>query len=110
VTSRRGFANPEYLIALTFVLVILAVAIPPFMRAREKRRALKDLAAARAALVKEPSALASLPPLGPSPLHPRASHVSRQADDAGGWIYSAEGALRINCTHTDNTGKSWDSY
>lgn len=38
------------------------------------------------------------------------------ADDAGGWIYHSTesdadfGSIRINCTHSDSSGKVWTTY
>ena len=34
--SRRGFANPEYLIVLVIICVLLAIAVPQFFRVRQR--------------------------------------------------------------------------
>jgi type II secretory pathway pseudopilin PulG len=130
---RRGFANPEYLITLTVVGLILAVAVPKFVKARERSRNFKALRELRTALGAyradhkgaSPAALeelteggkylAAIPSVRVSPLHSVSAWVN-VAVDAGGWWYEAStdsarsGDVWINGTHTDDKGSSWSAY
>lgn len=43
--------------------------------------------------------------------HESTSAVSDKPTDAGGYFYDPKtGTIRINCTHTDTRGSSWDAY
>lgn len=130
----RGFADPTYMILLAAVLIVLAIAIPPLARRRERSRNLKALATLRAAiarhaadtktkgpidltdLTKSGKYLAELPVIGLASIHARSARVGAFVDDAGGWAYSSwpgapdEGTVRFNCTHTDTRGTSWSAY
>ena len=129
-----GFANPEYMIALAAVLIVLAIALPPAARVLQRRRSLKALATLRAAvaryaadtktkgpldlsdLTKEGKYLSELPAVGLSGQHAKSARVGALTDDTGGWVHSSwpgdprEGSVWINCTHTDNRGTSWSAY
>jgi type II secretory pathway pseudopilin PulG len=132
---RAGFANPEPMIALAAIGILIAIIVPQIALMREKRRTLAGLYALRGAVAayadqtktKSPRALsdlttdgrylAALPKAGVSGRHSPSSAVlqAAAADDAGGWVYSnppgAEpAAVFINCTHTDRGGRSWSSY
>ena len=133
--TRTGFANPEYLITLTAVVVILALIVPPIARERQRRRSLNALSSLRAAMAryaaqtktKGPLELSDLtregylpeiPPAEVFGLHPRSTLVSPlgRTDDSGGWTHSnwpggrREGEIWINCTHTDGRGALWSAY
>lgn len=133
---RRGFANPEYLLTLAALGIILAVVVPAVAKARERRRnaqALQSLRAAVAAyaadmktkgplqlseLTKDGKYLKALPSFGLLGRHQPSSEVKELGvlDDSGGWTYwnwpgsPEEGKVVVNCTHTDSSGRSWASY
>ena len=124
------------MIALAGIAMILALAVPPIARVRERRRNMKALAALRAALAKYaaetktkgPSQLsdltrggkylAEIPSVEITGRHRRSAEVHSVGltDDSGGWTYSnwpgdsREGSVWINCTHTDNHGTAWKTY
>lgn len=132
--QNRGFANPEIMITLAAVLIVLAIATPPAVRMMERRRVQKALSTLRAAvaryaadtktkgpidlsdLTKEGKYLPELPAVGLSGFHSKSSRVGALTDDTGGWVYSSwpgdprEGAVWFNCTHTDSRGTSWSAY
>ena len=134
--KRPGFANPEYLLTLTAVLVVLAVIVPQVSRVRQRSRTFKALAALRAAsaryaadtktkgpldlsdLTKDGRYLDAIPPAEIHGLHPRSTQVRPlgQTDDTGGWTHAnwpgspREGEIWINCTHTDSRGTVWSTY
>ena len=134
--ARPGFANPEYLLALTAIMITLAILIPHISRARERRRNLDALASLRGAIsryaadtkTKGPleitqlaangKYLAELPTVQIMGHHARARQVQEMGvtNDEGGWSYSnwpgdaRQGEIWINCTHTDGGGHAWNSY
>lgn len=134
--AKSGFANPEYLIALTALALILAWAIPAASKARDRRRNLRSLSELRGALaryaadtkIRGPASLseltaggkylAAIPAATMTGLH-RPSSLTRElgvTDDSGGWSYSnwpgdaRQGEVWLNCTHTDGRGKAWSEY
>ena len=133
--TRRGFANPEYLLALTGLLIVFAVVVPPVVRVLHARRDLRSLQAVRAALARRraehkgesPAYLQDLVKegyLNELPAvhgggHPAAAWVKNgdTPDDAGGWLYDAwpraghlDATASIDCTHTDARGAAWNAY
>lgn len=134
--DNAGFANPEYMIVLTIMLIILSVAVPKVAELRERSRNLKALATLRSALAryaadtktkgpadlseltKGAKYLAEIPPVGLRGHHDRSAQVYpfQVGGDAGGWSYSSptgayEGVgIWINCTHTDSRGRAWNTY
>lgn len=133
---RPGFANPEYMLTLAALLVFLAIAVPAFVKARQRTLTLRSLASLRAAagryaadakskgplllseLTKDGRYLAAIPPAVVPGLHPASAEVRPvgQTDDSGGWTHAnwpgseREGQIWINCTHTDSKGTLWSSY
>lgn len=131
---RAGFANPEYLLTLFAIVLVLALVIPKVARIRERRRNLAALASVRAALAryaadtktKGPPELSDLVAKKYLPAIPEVSILGRHEassevhpmsnEDTGGWGYSGwpgderEGQVWINCTHTDSNGRAWNSY
>ncbi len=134
--KNAGFANPEYMIALAVVGVILSVAVPTIARLRDRSRNLKALATLRSALsrhaaetktkgpadlsdlTKDGKYLSEIPSVAPGGHHPRSAQAYPLgvSADAGGWAYSsARGSstlsgVWINCSHTDNRGRAWNAY
>jgi hypothetical protein len=134
--AKSGFANPEYLIALTGLALLAAVAVPFALRFQDRRRNLGALSELRGALaryaedtkMKGPASLADLttggkylaamPTAGMTGLHRPSARVSELGvtDDSGGWSYSnwpgdpRQGQVWINCTHTDRSGRRWNEY
>lgn len=133
--ARSGFANPEYLLVLAAILMLLSLIVPAVVKARQRSLTLRALGALRAAtasyaartknkgplelsdLVKEGD-LAEIPPAVIPGHHRRSTKVSplAQTDDSGGWTHAnwpgspREGEVWINCTHTDRRGALWSSY
>ena len=134
--TRRGFANPEIMLLIVAILIGLAIAVPAFARAREKRRNFHALNQLRAAiqiysddtktkgpptleeLTKGGKYLSAIPTVSIMGQHSASAQVKLMGvtDDAGGWSYSSwpgdarQGEVWINCTHTDSTGKAWKDY
>lgn len=134
--KNSGFANPEYMIALAAIGIILALIIPAVSNARAGRRNRAALATVRSALAryaaetktkgpveladltKDRKYLAAIPPVSIPGRHGPSAQVRALGvtDDTGGWTYSnwpsdpREGEVWINCTHTDNHGKAWKDY
>lgn len=134
--KRTGFANPEYLLTLAAVLVVLSIVIPQFARFRQRTRTFKALSALRAAsaryaadaktkgpreltdLTKDGRYLKEIPPAEIYGRHSRSNQVRPlgQTDDSGGWTHAnwpgspREGDVWINCTHTDAKGSAWSAY
>lgn len=131
----RGFANPEYLLTLAAVGILLSIVIPACSRVRDRARDRAALGAVRRALetyraAHKGGSPAYLQDLATSGLvkelpavhggaHPASTLVKNgdAPDDAGGWLYDAwprlghlEATAAINCTHTDSRGTSWNSY
>ena len=131
-----GFANPEYLLTLTAIVIFLALVIPPIQRELQWRRNLKALGALRSAaaryaaetktkgpkylsdLAQEGRYLPGIPSIAILGKHPSSAQVRTlgQTDDSGGWTHAdwpgspREGEVWINFTHTDNRGKAWNEY
>ena len=135
MSRRAGFANPEYLLTLTAVAIFLAIAVPRFLQARQRARNLHALAVVREALsryaadtktkgpvelsdlAKGGKYLKALPELEIPGHHEPSSEVHpMSSEDTGGWGYSAwpgdprQGQVWINCTHTDASGRAWNSF
>src|SRR5690242_19721139 len=60
--AARGFANPEPLLLLCVIGILLAIAIPRFVYARERRANLAQLAQLRAQVAAYEGAHAGAPP------------------------------------------------
>ncbi|MBI3566337.1 MAG: type II secretion system protein [Elusimicrobia bacterium] len=133
--SGRGFANPEYLLTLAAVGIVLSIVIPACVRVRDRARDRAALGTVRRALETYRGAhkgespvylqdLVSAGLLKELPAVHGGGHSASTlvkngdaADDAGGWLYDAwprlghlEAAVSINCTHTDSHGTAWNSY
>jgi len=115
-SEKRGFANPEPMILIAIIGIVLAVAIPQFARARlrakelDTRKALTALRSALAAYHKDMGGrypahvselllgdkyLRSVPKAKVPPHHMDSDSVrlalhSSDSDDSGGWAYVAE--------------------
>ncbi len=107
-SQRPGFANPEYMLVLAAVLVVLAVVIPAFVKARQRTHTLRALASLREAardyaektktkgplelaeLAKDGRYLARIPPAVVPGHHPASAEVRpmAQTDDSGGWTHA----------------------
>ena len=131
----KGFANPEYLLTLTAVLILVAVVLPPVLRTLHDRGDHRALQVVREALERRRAAHNGESPVYLQDLvtegflkeipvvhggaHSGAAWVKNgdTPDDAGGWLYDAwprpghlEATVSVNCTHTDSRGVAWNAY